>query len=61
MRETSGKYPHLTNDPNSYPRQLNRLSGAIRRLQPPLRRTGVTIAFERHGHAGECTFKIESA
>ncbi|WP_372574162.1 hypothetical protein [Ruegeria jejuensis] len=55
------RYPHLTDDPNSYPRQLNRLSGAIRRVQPPLRRMGVSISFDRQGHAGERILRIESA
>lgn len=55
------RYPHLTDDPVSFPRQVNKLSSAIRRVQPPLRRMGVTIAFDRQGHAGERILRIESA
>jgi hypothetical protein len=40
------RYPHLTDDPVSFPRQVNKLSLTIRRVQPPLRRMGVSIAFD---------------
>ncbi|MFY0312897.1 DNA-binding protein, partial [Leisingera sp. D0M16] len=54
------RFPHLTDDPASFPRQVNRLSGAIRRVQPPLRRMGVSIFFDRQGHAGERILRIET-
>ncbi len=55
------RYPHLTDDPVSFPRQVNKLSSAIRRVQPPLRRMGISIAFDRQGHAGERILRLESA
>ncbi len=55
------RYPHLTDDPVSFPRQVNKLSSAIRRVQPPLRRMGISIVFDRQGHAGERILRIESA
>jgi hypothetical protein len=38
------RYPLLMDDPNSFPRQENKLSAAIRRIIPPLRRMGGAIA-----------------
>lgn len=55
------RYPLLTDDPYSFPRQENKLSAAIRRIIPPLRRMGVQISFDSRGHAGERTLQIERA
>ncbi len=54
-------YPQLTDDPYSFPRQENKLSAAIRRIIPPLRRMGVAISFDRRGHSGERTLRAERA
>ena len=53
------RYPLLTDDPYSFPRQENKLSAAIRRIMPPLRRMGVEISFDRRGHSGERTLRVE--
>jgi putative DNA primase/helicase len=55
------RYPLLTDDPYSFPRQENKLSAAIRRITPPLRRMGVAITFARQGPSGERMLKIEKA
>jgi putative DNA primase/helicase len=55
------RYPQLTDDPYSFPRQENKLSAAIRRIIPPLRRMGVAISFDRRGHSGERTLRAERA
>jgi len=55
------RYPLLTDDPYSFPRQENKLSAAIRRIIPPLRRMGVVISFDRRGHSGERTLRIQRA
>jgi hypothetical protein len=55
------KYPSLTDDPYSFPRQENKLSAAIRRIQPPLRRMGVELEFCRNGKSGERIVRIERA
>ncbi len=55
------RYPLLTDDPYSFPRQENKLSAAIRRIIPPLRRMGVEISFDRRGHSGECILRLERA
>ncbi|MDK3074279.1 hypothetical protein QO034_14300 [Sedimentitalea sp. JM2-8] len=54
------RYPHLTDDPASFPRQVNKLSSAIRRVTPPLRRMGVSISFDRQGRAGERIIRMET-
>ena len=53
------RYPNLTDDPYSFPRQENKLSAAIRRIQPPLRRMGVKLEFCRRGQSGERIVRIE--
>ncbi|MGR3649500.1 MAG: hypothetical protein ACU0BJ_13855 [Shimia sp.] len=53
------RYPHLTDDPIGFPKQENKLSSAIRRVQPPLRRMGVSITFDRQGKSGERILKLE--
>jgi hypothetical protein len=55
------RYPLLTDDPYSFPRQENKLSAAIRRIMPPLRRMGVEISFARQGQSGERILRIERA
>lgn len=55
------RYPLLTDDPYSFPRQENKLSAAIRRIIPPLRRMGVEISFARQGQSGERAIRIEKA
>ncbi len=55
------RYPLLTDDHYSFPRQENKLSAAIRRILPPLRRMGVEISFARQGQSGERTLRIERA
>jgi hypothetical protein len=55
------RYPLLTDDPYSFPRQENKLSAAIRRIMPPLRRMGVEITFARQGQSGERILRIERA
>ncbi|MBR2658232.1 MAG: hypothetical protein IKD58_17445 [Loktanella sp.] len=55
------RYPLLTDDPYSFPRQENKLSAAIRRIVPPLRRMGVEISFDRGGQSGERVLRIESS
>jgi putative DNA primase/helicase len=55
------RYPLLTDDPYSFPRQENKLSAAIRRITAPLRRMGVAITFARQGPSGERMLKIERA
>ena len=42
----------LADDPHSLPRQPNKLTSELRRIQPLLRSRGVTISFERQGKAG---------
>ncbi len=54
-------YPNLTDDPYSFPRQENKLSAAIRHIQPPLRRMGVQLEFCRSGKSGERIIRIERA
>ena len=55
------RYPLLTDDHYSFPRQENKLSAAIRRIMPPLRRMGVAISFGRQGHLGQRVLNIERA
>jgi putative DNA primase/helicase len=55
------RYPLLTDDPYSFPRQENKLSAALRRIIPPLRRMDVQITFGRRGQRGERILKIERA
>lgn len=45
-------YPHLTDDPLIFPRQPNRLSSELRRVQPLLRRAGITLSKTRSGETG---------
>ncbi|WIY27074.1 DNA-binding protein [Parasedimentitalea psychrophila] len=54
------RFPTLTDDPYSFPRQENKLSAALRRVQPPLRRGRIAISFERRGKSGERLIQITS-
>jgi putative DNA primase/helicase len=53
------RYPLLTDDPYSFPRQENKLSAAIRRIMPSLRRMGVVISFARQRQSGGRVLKVE--
>lgn len=53
--------PLLTEDAQSFPRQPNRLSSELRRLQPLLRHRGVTLSVSREGRAGIRTIHIATA
>lgn len=55
------RYPLLADDPYSFPRQENKLSIAIKRIQPPLRRMGVEVAYSRRGSSGERIIRLERA
>ena len=55
------RYPLLTDDPYSFPRQENKLSSAIKRIQPPLRRMGVEVAYSRRGSSGERIIRLKRA
>ena len=55
------RYPLLTNDPYRFSRQENKLSTAIRRIIPPLRRIGVVTSFDRRGHLRERTLRAKRA
>jgi putative DNA primase/helicase len=52
------RYPLLTDDPYSFPRQENKLSAAIRRIIPPLRRMWVVISVARLWQTGERMLRI---
>ncbi len=52
------RFPRLTDDPTGFPKQENKLSSIIRRVQPPLRGMGVTVTFERQGRSGERIIKL---
>ncbi|WP_167686070.1 hypothetical protein [Parasedimentitalea denitrificans] len=54
------RFPALTDDPYGFPRQENKLSAALRRVQPPLRRRGIALSFERRGKSGERLIQITS-
>jgi putative DNA primase/helicase len=52
------RYPQLTDGPYSFPRQENKLSAAIRRIIPPLRRMWVVISVARLWQTGERMLRI---
>jgi hypothetical protein len=45
-------YPQLTDDPLIFPRQPNKLSSELKRVQPLLRRQGIVMAKDRQGKSG---------
>jgi hypothetical protein len=45
---------------HSWPKQVNVLSGKLRRAAPALRKAGIHIAFDRGGHASTRTIRIEA-
>lgn len=49
----------LADDPHSLPRQPNKLTSELRRVQPLLRSRGVKITFERQRKAGIRIIKLE--
>lgn len=46
-------YPQLTDDPLIFPRQPNKLSSELKRVQPLLRRQGITMSKARQGKTGQ--------
>ncbi|SMD12941.1 hypothetical protein [Primorskyibacter flagellatus] len=46
-------YPQLTDDPLIFPRQPNKLSVELKRVQPLLRRQGITMSKARQGKTGQ--------
>lgn len=46
------RFPVLTEDSHSFPRSEARFGNALRRVQPVLRRQGITTTFSREGKAG---------
>ena len=54
-------YPVLTDDPASFPRQANKFSGELRRVQTLLRSRGIEIAFVRQGKSGSRGIEIRKS
>lgn len=52
------QFPAITEDSQSFPRNESTFGGALRRVQPVLRRKGVTIDFGRQGKAGARVIEI---
>lgn len=55
------RYPILTDDPISFPRQPNKLSSALKRIIPLLRRRNVIITKDRRGPSGQRLLTIKQA
>lgn len=55
------RYPQLTYDTHSFPRQENKLPIVMKRIQPPLRRMGVEVVYSRRGQSGERIIRLERA
>jgi hypothetical protein len=55
------RFPALTEDSQSFPRNGARFGAALRRMQPVLRRKGVAIGFSREGKAGVRVIEISAA
>lgn len=53
--------PLLTDDPQTFPRQPNKLASELRRLQPLIRSRHVNLQFEREGGSGQRFIKLASA
>lgn len=56
LRQTA---PALTADPDSFPRYPNKLTSALRRVQPLLRGRGVTVTQERESGTGQRVIRLE--
>jgi putative DNA primase/helicase len=50
--------PLLTDDPLTFPRHPNKLTSALRRVQPLLRGRGVVTGFERIGASGQRIIRV---
>ncbi len=55
------RYPQLTDDAVIFPRQPNKLSGELKRVQPILRRQGIVLTKERIGTSGQRVLSIKHA
>ena len=61
LRQTlRDRFPTLTEDSHSFPRSEARFGAALRRVQPVLRRQGLTIGFSREGKAGMRVIELTS-
>ncbi|WP_054302710.1 hypothetical protein [Gemmobacter sp. LW-1] len=58
LRQTA---PALTADPDSFPRYPNKLTNALRRVQPLLRGRGVTLTQDRESGTGQRVIRLECA
>ena len=62
LRQTlRDRFPALTEDSHSFPRSEARFGAALRRVQPILRRQGLSIAFNRTGKAGMRMIELTSS
>jgi hypothetical protein len=52
--------PALIADPSTFPRYPNKLTSALRRVQPFLRGRGVTIRYERKSGTGQRNIRLEA-
>ncbi|WP_240932104.1 hypothetical protein [Parasedimentitalea denitrificans] len=61
LRQTlRDRFPTLKEDSHSFPRSEARFGAALRRVQPVLRRQGLTIGFSREGKAGMRVVELTS-
>ena len=58
LRQTA---PALTADPDSFPRYPNKLTSALRRVQPLLRGRGVAVTQDRESGTGQRLIRLECA
>lgn len=58
LRQTA---PSLATDPDSFPRYPNKLTNALRRVQPLLRGRGVTVTQDRESGTGQRVIRLECA
>ncbi len=58
LRQTA---PSLTADPDSFPRYPNKLTSALRRVQPLLRGRGVAVTQDRESGTGQRVIRLECA
>ncbi|MGH1457883.1 MAG: hypothetical protein ACRBBT_03180 [Paracoccaceae bacterium] len=59
INDLRDRYPQLTDDPQLFPRQPNRLSSELKRVQPLLRRHGIDLTKERRGKTGQRSIGIK--
>lgn len=55
------RFPSLTEDSQSFPRSEARFGAALRRVQPVLRRQGLSMTFSREGKAGMRVIELTSS